>query len=217
MPAITPGVKRRFAEAMVGTGMIAAAMLSSGVARAGASRSDAVDVDGLECRLAFESTRESEFTDGVKPDYLYLLLQAPRVNPSAIDSVLQFVPDQAEPEYMIDPVLGKSSVDADALRFVTSRDAVEEPFSLRIERQPPRLWTWQNRIPNYVVGDYVSSIFKTQPKWVELEGNIAGSAAGPTPETKIDGAQSYAMVFACRHVDPKKLRDASREHYRRTH
>lgn len=215
MQALRRGVIRAFAQVLVGTGIAAAAVISAEVAGAAASHADSADVEGLECRLAFESNRESQFTGPLKPDYLYLLLQAPRANPGGIDSVLQFVPNNAEPEYMIDPVLGKTSASPDGLQFMTSSDAVEEPFSFRIGRKSLTLSTRQNRIPNYVVGDYVSSIFKTQPKWPEVEGEVTAAVEEPFPSATFDGGQLYIMVFGCRHIDPKRLRNVARARYQR--
>ena len=185
-------VRRAFKRTLVGAGIAVAMVLSAGTAfTATAPRANAVDVEGLECKLAFESDRESGFTGPLKPDYLYLLLQAPRANLGAIDSVLQFNPDKAEPEYLIIPASGDARVGADILDFLSSNnddvrlhghaeDAVEEPYSFRIERKGLRLSTRQNRIPNYVVGDYVSPIFKTQPKWLEVDGDVNTSVREPT-------------------------------------
>ena len=210
-------LRRAFAQVLVGIGIAAAATLSAGPALSADPHADSADVEGLECRLAFESNRESQFTGPLKPDYLYMLLQAPRANAGGIDSVLQFVPNQAEPEYMIDPVLGKTSASPDVLQFVTSIEAVEEPFSFRIERKSLALSTRQNRIPNYAVGDYVSAIFKTQPKWPEVEGDVTALVKEPIPSATFDGGQLYVMVFGCRHVDPQKLRSAARDRYQRMH
>ncbi len=227
--AIPLCVRRTFKRTRVGLGVAAAMAGSVGAAvAADIPRANVIDVEGLECKLAFESDRESGFIGPLKPDYLYLLLQAPRANRRAIDSVSQFNPDKAEPEHLISPALGDTRVGADFLDFVSSNIddvrihghaeyAVEEPYSFRIERKELRLSTRQNRIPNYVVGDYVSPIFKTQPKWPEVDGDVNISVREPVPSATFDGSQYYVMVFACRPVDPKKLRSAAHERYRRVH
>ena len=152
-----------------------------------------------------------------RPDgsrYLYMVLQASSGDRAHIDSALQFAPGKSEPSYLLNPQLGKATpTRGEAVFFNASGDAVEEPFSFEFNGKSLKLTTYQSRIPNYVVGDYVNEIFKLQPKWADVEGDI-DTVREPEPTVFVDGIGQYVMRFACRDVDPGKLRAAARAHTR---
>lgn len=195
---------RIFVNKMFAAFIVAAGLPSAVVA------ADDVDVRGLECHLAFESDRDSAFKrpDGAR--YLYMVLQAPSNDRAHVDSALQFPVGKAEPSYLLNPLLGKATAPrADAVFFNAGGDAVEEPFSFEFNGKSLKLTTYQSRIPNYVVGDYVNEIFKLQPKWSEIEGDV-DTVREAEPTVFVDGIAQYVMRFACRDIDPGKLRAAAR-------
>lgn len=196
----------RVSMAQLLAALIMAAGLPSAVAAA-----EAVDVRGLECHLAYESDRDSVFKRPDAARYLYILLQAPSNDRNHVDSALQFVAGQSEPSYLLSPRMGKATPSrADTTFFNAGGEAVEEPFSFELNAKPLRLTTYQSRIPNYVVGDYTNEIFKLQPKWNGLDGDIdIVSEAEPT--VFVDGIAQYVMRFACRDIEPGKLRAAARD------
>jgi hypothetical protein len=169
-----------------------------------------VDVAGLECRLAFETTRDEQVVPPATPGYLYAILQAPPSKRDSIETVLQFVSAQAEPEALINPHMGSVSRDANGmLAFKTSMDTVEEQYAFLLDVKTPALRTLQGRNRDYFTLDRISDIFKTQPKWPEVKGDIAQSNLESAPHLNFDPLTQYLMQFACRKVDPAALREAA--------
>ncbi len=177
-----------------------------------AEATNEVDVDGLECRLAYETNRISEFNAPLEPTYFYGVFQAQRAAPTVVNSLLQFSPFSADPQYLINPNLGTATIGPSVTKFVTSTDTVDEQYAFNFDRKNLRLTTYQKRLPNYVVGDYTSFIFRTQPKWPEVNGDIDDAALGDMPTMTFDGSAVYIMVFGCRKLDPTILRRIARAH-----
>ena len=190
---------------------IATASLMSISARA-ATAVDGVYGDGLECRLAYETNRVSEFNAPAEPTYFYGVLQAQRATPTVLDSLLQFSPYSADPQYLINPVLGKATIGPEVTKFVTSTDTVDEQYAFNFDRKNMKLTTYQKRLPNYVVGDYTSYIFRTQPKWSDVAGDVDKAALGSMPAMTVDGPNVYIMIFGCRKIDAATLRKVAKAH-----